>query len=129
MHLRQSHDPSRTETAATVLGLTRAAAGLAGLLAPRLSGRIMGLDATSAGTARLVMRLFATRDLALGLATLASPAAERGWWLRTTAAIDAADAAAAVAAGARRQVRRSCAFALAATATSAAAYGRAASRR
>ncbi len=112
-----------------MLGLARAGAGVAGLLAPRLAGRVMGLDAASAGSARFVMRLFATRDLALGLGTLAvSEPGERARWLGMTAAIDAADAAAALTAAARGQIRRSSAYALAALATSAAAYGHAARR-
>jgi hypothetical protein len=86
-----------------LLSSGRAAVGVAAWVAPRLSGRILGLDGPSAGQARLVVRLFAVRDLALAAGLQLSRGEDRRLWLQLGIACDAADGLAGILAGAQRR--------------------------
>jgi hypothetical protein len=77
---------------ATPLSLARIAVGVAACAAPELSLRAMMLDDTGPG-ARLFVRLFGVRDLALGVATLVAPPADRTALLAVGMVVDAGDAA------------------------------------
>jgi hypothetical protein len=81
-----------------LLSSGRAAVGVAAWVAPRLSGRILGLDGPSAGQARLVVRLFAVRDLALAAGLQLSRGQDRRLWLQLGIACEAG-----ILAGAQRR--------------------------
>jgi hypothetical protein len=86
-----------------LLSSGRAAVGVGGWLAPRLSGRLLGLDGPSAAQARLVVRLFAVRDLALAAGLQLSRGESRRLWLQLGIACDAADGVASLLAGAEQR--------------------------
>jgi hypothetical protein len=79
---------------ATTLSLTRIAIGVGAWAAPQTVLRAAGMDGDR-GTAYLA-RLFGTRDVALGAATLIAPTSARPALLRLCVAVDAADAGASV---------------------------------
>jgi hypothetical protein len=80
-------------------GLMRVVIGLTFLAAPTLSVRILGVDAASAKRMRLLARMTAARDIALGWgAVQAGPGPAAAPWLIAGAAADAADAVAIAAA-------------------------------
>jgi hypothetical protein len=78
------------------LSAMRTAIGAGAWLAPRLSGRLFGLDVDGNPQAPYLARLFGVRDLALAAGPLQSEGEARARWLRIGAACDAADAAAAM---------------------------------
>lgn len=73
-------------------------------VAPRLSGRVFGLDPVGNPQAPYLARLFAIRDAALGYGLGTSDEAGRAWWLRLGIACDSADAVAGVLAGRRGEL-------------------------
>lgn len=86
------------QTTQAIVGL-RSALGIGVWVAPRLAGRLFGLDPKGNPQLSYVGRLFGVRDVALayGLATSSGP--ERTLWLRIGLACDIADAAAGVLGG------------------------------
>jgi hypothetical protein len=75
--------------------------GLGAWVAPRLFGRLFGLDPDRNPQAPYIWRLFGARDVALGVGALSTEGEERARWLQAGLACDVADTAAGVAAGAR----------------------------
>lgn len=102
----------------------RAAIGLGAWLAPAVSGRLFGLDATGNPQSPYLARLFGARDVALayGLA-VAADASQRSQWLRVGVACDLADAAAGALAGRSGTLGRRSAGLVTGTALVAAALG------
>ncbi|HWF73070.1 MAG TPA: hypothetical protein VG186_06985 [Solirubrobacteraceae bacterium] len=78
---------------------TRTAIGAGVWLAPRLGGRLFGLDPKANPQLPYVGRLFGARDVALAYGLAASGGEERTRWLRIGLACDLADVAASVFAG------------------------------
>jgi hypothetical protein len=107
---------------------TRTAIGVAAWLAPRLSGRLFGLDPDANPQAAYLGRLFGIRDVALGVGLRSSNGAERQQWLRIGVACDLADAAAGVLAGKAGELPKRATVLVTATALMAAAMGVAAMR-
>jgi hypothetical protein len=64
--------------------------------APDFSARLFGLDPDANPQATYLGRLFAVRDLALGVGTLAAEPPARRLWLQAGVACDLADAAASL---------------------------------
>jgi hypothetical protein len=82
----------------TLAGL-RMAVGAASWAAPRLAGKLFGLDAAANPQAPYLARLFGARDLALAWGALGSQGPARRQWLIAGLACDAADVLAGVAGG------------------------------
>jgi hypothetical protein len=82
----------------------RAAIGAGAWLAPHLTGRVLGLDSGSAAQQRLLVRLFAVRDLALAVGLQLSRDQSRRLLLQLGIACDAADGVAGLLGG--REERR-----------------------
>ncbi len=78
---------------------TRTSIGAGTWLAPRLSGRLFGLDAEANPQLPYVGRLFGVRDVALAAGAQLSAGESRRLWLQIGIACDAADAAAGIIAG------------------------------
>lgn len=74
----------------------RLAIGVTMWVAPRIAGRLFGLDPAHNPQLPYVGRLFAVRDVALGVGVLRSEGRARRDWLALGLACDAADLAAAV---------------------------------
>ena len=110
------------------LVITRTAIGLGAWLAPRLSGRLFGLDPDSNPQAPYLGRLFGVRDVALGFGLSTSSGADRQQWLQVGIACDLADAAAGLLAGRAGQLPKRAAALVTGTALMAAAMGVAAMR-
>lgn len=88
------------------------------LTAPRMTGRVFGIDPSRNPAAPYLGRLFGVRAVAMALTLCATDGKERERQLRAGVAVDLIDAAAAVAAGLRRELRplpAAAAFAAAAT--------------
>jgi len=111
------------ETVVQGLVRLRAAVGAGAWLAPRLSGRLFGLDPAANPQAPYLGRLFGARDVALAVGLSTSTGAERAQWLRLGVACDLADAAAGVLAGLRGELPKRATVLVTATALSAAALG------
>jgi hypothetical protein len=109
----------------TVQGLVgiRGAVGAGAWLAPRLSGRLFGLDPDANPQAPYLGRLFGARDVALAFGLATSGGAQRSQWLRIGIACDVADAAAGVLAGRRKELPKLATVLVTATALGAAALG------
>jgi hypothetical protein len=88
----------------TQLVATRSAIGAASWLAPRVTGRLFGLDIANNPQAPYLARLFGVRDAALGYGLATSEGAQRDAWLRIGIACDLADAAAGLLAGRRGEL-------------------------
>jgi hypothetical protein len=110
------------------LVVTRTAIGAGAWLAPRLSGRLFGLDPDANPQAPYLGRLFGARDVALGVGLQSSKGLERQQWLRIGVACDLADAAAGVLAGRSGALPKHATVLVTATALLAAAMGLAAMR-
>lgn len=78
----------------TMAGL-RLAVGVGAWVAPRTTGRLFGLDADANPQMIFMARLFAVRDVALGIGLLASTGNARRLWWQTGVLCDTADAGAA----------------------------------
>jgi hypothetical protein len=101
----------------------RAAIGTGAWLAPRLSGRLFGLDPAANPQAPYLGRLFAARDAALAFGLNSSSGSERAQWLRIGIACDLADAAAGLLAGRRGELPGRATVLVTGTALGAAALG------
>jgi len=82
----------------TLAGL-RMAVGACSWAAPRLTGRLFGLDSSANPQAPYLARLFGARDLALAWGALGAEGSARRQWLAAGLACDAADAIAGLAGG------------------------------
>jgi hypothetical protein len=82
----------------------RGVIGAAAWFAPRLSGRVLGLDPGRNPEVAYLARLFAVRDAALGFGLGTSDEAGRAQWLRAGIACDFGDAVAGVLAGRRGEL-------------------------
>ena len=102
---------------------TRSAIGVGAWVAPRLSGRLFGLDPENNPQAPYLARLFGVRDAALGYGLSTSRGAQRSLWLRIGIACDLADAAAGVFAGRRGELPKFSTVLVTGTALGAAALG------
>lgn len=107
---------------------TRTAIGVGAWVAPKLSGRLFGLDPEANPQSPYLGRLFGVRDVALGFGLNASSGAERQQWLRIGVACDLADAAAGLLAGRAGELPKRASLLVTATALAAAAMGIAAMR-
>jgi hypothetical protein len=109
----------------TVQGLVglRGTVGAGAWLAPRLSGRLFGLNPDANPQAPYLGRLFGVRDVALAFGLSTSSGAERSQWLRIGIACDLADAAAGVLAGRRGELSKLATVLVTATALAAAGLG------
>ena len=77
------------------IALLRIAIGVVSYLAPRLGGRLFGLDVASNPQAPYLARLFGVRDLVLAVGALQSSGASQKQWLQLGMACDVADVGAA----------------------------------
>ena len=101
----------------------RSAVGAGAWLAPRLSGRLFGLDPAANPQAPYLGRLFGVRDVALAFGLGSSAGAQRAQWLRVGVACDLADAVAGLLAGRRGELPKHATVMVTATALAAAALG------
>jgi hypothetical protein len=106
----------------------RSAVGAGAWLAPRLSGRLFGLDPDANPQSPYLARLFGVRDVALGVGLATTSGDQRKQWLQIGIACDLADAAAGVLAGRRGELPKRATVLVTSTALMAAAMGLAASR-
>jgi hypothetical protein len=82
----------------------RASIGAGAWIAPRLAGRLFGLDAAANPQLPYVGRLFAARDVALAAGLGLSNGRSRRLWLQLGIACDAADSVAGLLAGRNREI-------------------------
>jgi hypothetical protein len=108
------------------IGTLRAAVGAGAWIAPRLSGRLFGIDPAKNLQAPYVGRLFGARDVALAYGALTSEGEAQDRWLTAGLACDLADAAAGIAAGRGGYLAPVSSVLVTATALAAAALGAAA---
>ncbi len=73
----------------------RIAIGVGAWVAPRLTGKVFGLDPAANPQMIFMARLFGIRDVALGVGLLASSGSARQLWWQTGVMCDLADAGAA----------------------------------
>lgn len=106
----------------TLAGL-RVAVGASSWAAPRLTGKLFGLDADANPQAPYLARLFGARDLALAWGALGAEGSARRQWLVAGLACDAADALAGLAAGREGYLPKLTSVLVRATALSAVAMG------
>jgi hypothetical protein len=111
----------------TLAGL-RLAIGAASWAAPRVSGRLFGLDAAANPQAPYLARLFGVRDIALAWGTLGSQGETQRQWLMAGLACDVADTVAGIAGGRGGYLPKLTSALVTATALSAAAMGTSALR-
>src|SRR5688500_2503897 len=78
------------------IALLRIAVGIVSYFAPRLGGRLFGLDVAANPQAPYLARLFGVRDLMLAVGALQSSGAARKQWLQLGMACDVADIGAAL---------------------------------
>lgn len=89
-------------TARTTLAGIRAAIGLGALVAPRLTGRLMGIDVDANPAAPYLARLFGARELYLASPFLMpAPGLDEQELAARAVPVDAADAVASLVAGLR----------------------------
>ena len=81
-----------------LIGL-RAAIGAGAFLAPRVTGRLFGLDVEGNPQAPYLARLFGVRDAALAFGVATTGESQRAQWLQIGIACDLADAVAGLLAG------------------------------
>lgn len=74
----------------------RIAIGVVSYLAPRLGGRLFGLDVRGNPQAPYLARLFGVRDLVLAIGVMQSTGAAQKQWLQLGMACDVADVGAAI---------------------------------
>ncbi|MFS3129111.1 hypothetical protein ACLM5J_11990 [Nocardioides sp. Bht2] len=89
------------------LSVARIVIGLVALASPALSAKLFRLDASSNPQLGYMSRMFGSREVALGVITLAAPARLRTPIVVGGIAIDAADAAAGALAGRDGSVAKS----------------------
>jgi hypothetical protein len=102
---------------------TRTAIGAGAWLAPRLSGRLFGLDPDANPQAAYLGRLFGIRDVALGYGLRMNTGDQQRQWLRIGVVCDLADALAGLLAGRRGDLPAKSALLVTVTALGAAAMG------
>jgi hypothetical protein len=95
-------------------------------LAPRMSGRLFGLDVDANPQAPYLGRLFGVRDAVLGVGLVSTSGDARRLWWRVGIACDVADLAAGLLAGRARELPRGATALVSVTAATAAALGTAA---
>jgi hypothetical protein len=78
------------------IAFLRIAIGVVSWFAPRLGGRLFGLDVSGNPQAPYLARLFGVRDVVLGLGSLQSSGAAQKQWLQLGMACDVADVGAAL---------------------------------
>ena len=86
-----------SEQAVRNVAVLRLVVGVTCWLFPRLSGRLFGLETVRNDQSPYLARLFAVRDLALGIGALQTAGEAQRPWLQVGILCDAADAAAALA--------------------------------
>lgn len=87
------------EQAGRLLALLRIAAGTGAWVAPEMAGVALGVKQGAHPPLPFVLRLFGSRDVAMGAGYLTAAPADRDRWLALGMAVDAADAAGALLAG------------------------------
>jgi hypothetical protein len=85
----------------SILTGLRTSVGAGAWIAPRVTGKLFGLDATANPQLPYVARLFGIRDVALGAGLQMSSGEDRRRWLQLGIACDVADATAGILAGRR----------------------------
>jgi hypothetical protein len=108
-----------------IVGL-RAAIGVGAFVAPRLTGRLFGLDVDANPQAPYLARLFGIRDVALAYGASSNSGPERAQWLQIGLACDLGDAVAGFLAGKGGELPAHTAVLVTGTALTAAALGLAA---
>jgi hypothetical protein len=88
-----------------LIGL-RSSIGAGAWIAPRLAGRLFGLDAVANPQLPYVGRLFGVRDVALAAGLGLSSGQSRRLWLQLGIACDAADVVAGILAGRGGQISK-----------------------
>jgi hypothetical protein len=78
------------------LAVLRILVGVVSYFAPRLGGRLFGLDVAGNPQAPYLARLFGARDFALAIGTLQSSGSAQKQWLQLGLLCDAADTGAAL---------------------------------
>ncbi|HUZ29348.1 MAG TPA: hypothetical protein VMU90_08915 [Solirubrobacteraceae bacterium] len=101
----------------------RAVIGVGAFLAPRLTGRLFGLDVDGNPQAPYLARLFGIRDVALAYGASSTDGPQRAQWLQVGLACDLGDAVAGVLAGRGGELPTPTAILVTGTALSAAALG------
>jgi hypothetical protein len=76
--------------------------GIGGLVAPGLLARSFGIDPAESRGLTAMIRVFAARELMMGVGILATSGPDRDRWLRWGAMVDAGDVVSALLAGIRR---------------------------
>lgn len=84
----------------------RVSVGAGAWIAPRLAGRLFGLDAVANPQLPYVARLFGVRDVALGAGVQLSTGQSRKLWLQLGIACDIADAVAGLRAGRKGEISK-----------------------
>lgn len=111
------------EQAISSLVSMRSAIGIGAWVAPRISGRLFGLDVPGNPQAPYLARLFGVRDAALAYGLQSTQGAARAQWLKIGIACDVADALAGVFAGRRGELPVLATVLVTSTALGAAALG------
>ena len=111
------------ESALRQLAGLRVVIGLAALIAPRLAGKLFGLDPEANPQSSYLARLFGVRDIALGVGALSTTGEARRKWVLIGIGVDATDAVSAGLAGRDGSVSGFTATKLAAPAVAAVALG------
>ena len=101
----------------------RTAIGVGAWVAPRISGRLFGLDVPGNPQAPYLARLFGVRDAALAYGVQNSTGPQRVQWLKVGIACDLADALAGIFAGRRGELPGFATVLVTGTALAAAALG------
>ncbi len=94
----------KSSDAVRALSSLRFVVGGSSWLTPRLAGRVAGIPSRASDPAPYFARLFAARDVALGVGAMQSSGDARRQWLLIGLACDVADIAAALAANRRGDV-------------------------
>lgn len=111
------------EQAISTLVGVRSAIGIGAWVAPRISGRLFGLDVPGNPQAPYLARLFGVRDAALAYGLQSTRGASRAQWLKIGIACDVADALAGVFAGRRGELPAYASVLVTSTALGAVALG------
>jgi hypothetical protein len=101
----------------------RAAIGVCAYMAPKLTGRLFGLNPAANPQAPYLGRLFGVRDAALAYGLATSSAGTRGHWLKVGIACDLGDAVAGILAGRSGQLPKLATVLVTTTAFAVAAAG------
>jgi hypothetical protein len=108
-----------TPNAVRNVAVLRIAIGAASWVAPRLAGRLFGLDVAGNPQSPYIARLFGARDLVLGLGALQNSGGARRQWLQAGMACDVADTLAGLAGRRDGTLPRATAFLVTGTAVAA----------